>query len=119
MEETYIDNPETFFTSLGGLHDAKVEKIAWSPTQKVIVLEVGDLNSNFQGLPEYKERKPSEIVFGDTIGFVGNLEEVEGALRVYELALASSSVGYKASVTFSPAGRISFECGSVILRTKP
>jgi hypothetical protein len=44
---------KSFLEHMGGLHDAIVRQLVWIPDAKILRVEILDLCSNFEGLPEY------------------------------------------------------------------
>jgi hypothetical protein len=56
MKRVRIDNLEAFLRELGGLHDAWISNVFVDAEQRALMLTIDDINANFEGLPEYKQR---------------------------------------------------------------
>lgn len=110
-----IDNPVTFFSGLGGLHDADVERLLWDPVVRVIRLEVDDLNANLVGLPGYPGREPCALVFAgvDLLDLRCDVQK-DDCIRVYSLkATARDRSGYALALQLSPSGVVNLHFESV------
>lgn len=116
-----IPDPKFFFTQRGGLHDARIRQIGWSAPARTISLEVGDLNANALGLPEYKGAEPGTLVFHEAEGLTFGCDAfVNDVQRVYDVEIEESAGGkYRCSLLISPAGRLTFGFSSVALVPDP
>jgi hypothetical protein len=116
----FLDDPVVFFQNLGGLHDAEMEYIKWNVLTKVVMIEVLDLNANFEGLPEYSGTKRATVEFFNVenlaMSFDGSPEDVQ---RIYRLKVLKKSDDGKFEVTlnFVPSGRLSIDCDSVVVNS--
>ncbi len=93
--------------SLGGLHDAVVHRIVWTPEKNILEFEVDDFYSNFEGLPEYPGPLSGSLVLQGVEHVHFDVETGESRLNVDEFVVAEAgSGGFTACVTFWPTGRI-------------
>ncbi len=116
MNYVFLDDPESYFQELGGIHDANIEQIVWEPIERTVSLCVDDLNSNFEGLPSYGGPVRSKFCFRDIEQIQLSCDAFSGdAQRIYKLAvfLERDSQRYSADLRISPGGRMSFTFRSV------
>jgi hypothetical protein len=96
-----------FLEQLGGLHDCVVREIAWKPATRTIRLEIEDLCSNFEGLPEYPGAIPGSIELHDVEQVSFDIETDEERLNIQEFLVETQISGKcRASVSFWPTGRV-------------
>ncbi|MEF9387002.1 hypothetical protein V4890_15465 [Ralstonia solanacearum species complex bacterium KE056] len=111
-----ISSPVEFFKSLGGLHDASVNGISWDMKNKSMEITVDDINSNFEGLPEYKGKKPASIVFID-VGWTKFSVDVfdRDVCRIYDVDVTEVGLdgGFEFVVKLSPGGKIELACREI------
>jgi hypothetical protein len=98
---------KSFLERMGGLHDAVVLQLVWEPGARMLRLEIEDLCSNFEGLPEYPGAVPGSIELHEIERIEFDIETTEKRLNIYEfLVEAEGTDKYRASILFWPAGRI-------------
>ncbi|MDR1163437.1 MAG: hypothetical protein LBM17_06355 [Candidatus Accumulibacter sp.] len=96
-----------FLERMGGLHDAVVRRLIWAPEAKTLRLEIEDLCSNFEGLPEYPGAVPGAIELQGVERIDFDIDTDEKRLHIDEfLVEAESADKYLASISFWPGGRI-------------
>jgi hypothetical protein len=95
-----------FLESMGGLHDSVVTQLIWRPEEKLLRLEIQDLCSNFEGLPEYPGVVPGAIELRNVGQVQFDIDTSEGRLNVHDFSVESVEDGYRSSVSFWPTGRI-------------
>lgn len=96
-----------FLERMGGLHDAVILQLMWSPMARKLRFDIKDLCCNFVGFPEYPGMVSGSIELYDTSRVVFDVEANENRLSVYEFSV--DIVGeneYRASVLLCPAGKI-------------
>ena len=71
-----IIDPEKFFKSFS-LHDVGIEGINLDFESQSVEIKVEDLNWNYEGSPEYKER-PCSIFFNDVVRHSVDIMDTEG-----------------------------------------
>ena len=110
MEQT-ISHPKKFFAELGGLHDADITQMSWDPIARLFKIDIDDLNANFDGLPEYRGKKPATLAFAEIENLSANCDAAFGDIqRVYKLEVEESASGkFVMSLRISPSGRIGFD----------
>lgn len=112
-----ILHPSSFFAELGGLHDARIQQIAWNAGARSISLEVADLNANSLGLPEYPGTEPATIVFSGAENLAFGCDAfVNDAQRVYDTEIEEMSDGkLRCTLLISLGGRLTFGFSSASL----
>lgn len=98
---------KSFLEQMGGLHDAVVRELAWKPEAKTLRLEIEDLCSNFEGLPEYPGPISGAVELHgvDQISF--DIDTSEKRLNIHEFLVETHSAGKcQASISFWPTGQI-------------
>jgi len=75
-----VNDPKKFFEELGGLHDSRIEEVAFSSDDLRLQLKISDLNSNFRGLPEYNGERPCLLIFRGVQDFFIDATPVEGVI---------------------------------------
>lgn len=115
-----IENPTVFFAELGGLHDANIDRTTLNFLDRSIEIEIDDLNANFDGLPEYSGKRPSVLIFDEVKNLEISCDGLPGdTQRVYRLELQKNadSGQVAALILISPSGRMSFEFGTVAIKS--
>ena len=99
---------------LGGLHDAKVSKLVLDLAERSFCIDVDDIHSNFEGLPEYTGRKPGRIQLHG-IGQVRiSVDLNTDEFNIHEFSATETNEGAgTASIKFWPAGKIEMNFASV------
>jgi hypothetical protein len=109
-----LNSAKTIPELVGGLHDAVLIRLDWMAGQRRLELEVEDLYSNFEGLPNDPGRCPGTIALVGVARLRLDLEPTERGLMVYDVSLVRSESGHMdVTITFSPAGRITAQCSDV------
>ena len=113
-----ITDPSTFFSELGGLHDARVQQIAWDANARSVRLEISDLNANSLGLPEYPGAEPGTIVFLGAENLTFACDAFANDIqRVYDIEIEELGDGkLLCTLLVSPSGRFTFGFSSAALR---
>ncbi len=92
---------------MGGLHDAIVHQLILMPDAKILRVDIFDLCSNFEGLPEYPGAISGAIELQEVEEINSAVDTDEKQLRIYEFLVEGESVScYRASISFWPSGRI-------------
>jgi hypothetical protein len=100
-----------FLEQLGGLHDAVVHELVWKPDARTIRLEIEDLCSNYEGLPEYPGAISGSIELHDVEQVNFDIKTDEKRLNIHEFLVETQSSGkIQASVSFWPTGRMTALC---------
>lgn len=114
MNRNALADPVGFFGELGGLHDARVERVVWAPERRRLELSVDDLNSNSAGLPEYVGVRPATIALVAVVRLSLEIDPTETYLNIYEIDLQRNPDGqWDVELTCWPGGRIVTTCGSI------
>jgi hypothetical protein len=117
-------NPATFegdfmtiqnrIESLGGLHDATIISLAWSAEDRRLLIEIDDINSNTNGLPEYPGPIRATFVFSEVTLLELKADLAEDGLMVYEWKMSRKGPDRQASsISLTPGGELAIECRSV------
>lgn len=98
---------KSFLERMGGLHDAVVRQLIWAPEAKTLRLEVDDLCSNFEGLPEYPGAVSGAVELRGIQRINFAIDSNEKHLNIYEFIVeAEKPDEYYASISFWPSGQI-------------
>jgi hypothetical protein len=62
-----IRNVQKFFYELGGMHDADLLVVEWRLPERRLQLEIDDLLSNTQEMPEYRGPLPGTVILDDVV----------------------------------------------------
>lgn len=122
MNNKSLDEPALFFRELGGLHDADIIQITWDAIAKTILLHVDDLNSNFDGLAEYRGREKAAITFKEVESLMLSCNSFKRDVqRVYKLEVtaAQNLSRFEVMVQISPSGRLTFSCENIMMTVIP
>lgn len=107
-------DPENFLAAVGGLHDARITRLTWSPEQQLLVVSFDDLYSSFEGLPEYKGVTPVSFVFEGVSKINVSLDPVSKHTAVFECeAKRDATRALTVSLNCSPGGQLSVTCSSL------
>ena len=102
-----MDDFVRFLTDFGGLHDAKVTKFVLDATERSFSLEIDDMYSNFEGLPDYKGQKPGKIILNEVSSLNIVLGSRDDDLNIYDFAIEQKTNGrWAACIKFWPEGKI-------------
>lgn len=107
VKDKGMDTFADYLQRMGGLHDAVVRSVLWSPLERTIAFRFDDIYSNFEGLPEYPGPEANSIVLNG-IGHISFSFEGDEPLRVYEF-LSKSDDRNSARISFWPSGHIEME----------
>lgn len=108
-----VENPKEFFEKLGGIHDAVIESFSWESDKKELTLEIDDLNSCFEGLPEYVGLCPVTVVFSKISFLDLNLQVFSDNISVYDLEISAIKDGHQIEIKCSPGGLIKIVCDNI------
>ncbi len=104
MTDQIIDDPISFFSRLGGLHDARIDKITIDVDEERVELAVNDLNANFVVTPGYSaDSKPVNLIFHEVISFYLDVETYEG-IRVSDIAVVKDDSGWNVGIDLNLGG---------------
>ena len=112
-----IPDPKSFFTQLGGLHDARIRQIRWDAAARTISLEVGDLNAKALELPKHMGSNPGTLIFHDAEGLTFACDAFSNDIqRVHDVEIDETGSGrYRCTLLVSPSGRLTFDFSAVAL----
>ncbi len=104
-----------FIESLGGLHDAEVISLVWTPANAEIRMSVDDIHSNFDGLPEYQGLVPGVFVFSGVTDVEWAVDRPDPRLKIYDWDVMPITGGARSEIKISPSGRLVIQCAAVVL----
>jgi len=110
-----LNNPHEFFSELGDLHDARIERVQWLLHERRLTISIDDLYSNFLDLPEYKGLTPATIILNDVEDIEVNIGPVDDRINIFEFNAKVVDSSINVNVTCWPGGRIDIKCGSIQL----
>lgn len=109
-----MNSPESFIESVGGLHDAILDRLTWIPGQRRLELAIQDLYSNFEDLPDDPGRCPAVLALVDVTSLRFDVSLTIKGLMMYEVTVARSERGLlNMTIAFSPSGKISLDCRDI------
>lgn len=104
-----------FIKSLGGLHDSVVSNVVWSPQNHHLEIEIENIYSNFEGLPEYSGPAGATFVFFQVTDVIMEVDFTVIGLMIYDWEFQTNGVpNYKSRINFSPSGKTTIECGRIV-----
>jgi hypothetical protein len=107
-----IEQPDRFFARLGGLHDARIRRIAFDPASATLSLGLDDLDSNQAA--RHRERRPAQLDFSDVRFVEGEFADSD-VHEVFELDVGRDAAGYRASLRLAPEGRVVWTFATVAI----
>lgn len=109
-----IKNPHDFFNDLGNLHDARIESIFWLPEERRLSISIDDMNSNFEGLPEYKGCQRGTVVIEGVIELDIGIDPVDDHINIHEFTVevVPDSLFF-AEIKCWPGGKIAIKFSSL------
>lgn len=111
-----IENPKVFFDELGNLHDARIENLNWSLLKKRLSVSIDDMNSSFEGLPEYGGHKSGEIFLEGVEDFEIQITSVEDHINIHEFAVNRTPDSFfSVEIKCWPGGNIKAKCSSLFV----
>ncbi|WP_018623914.1 hypothetical protein [Kangiella aquimarina] len=111
-------NPKEFIEERGGMHDAVVESFTWESIQRVLTLDIDDLNSCFEGLPEYEGLCPITLVFSKVSSLDLNLQISSNQVSIYDFSILSLKGIFQIEIKCSPGGIIKLSCEDIEIKYK-
>lgn len=105
---------QKFLSQLGNLHDCTLLRFEWNSAETRVELEIEDLYSNFEGLPEYKGPTPGKIILEGVSSVGMDIEGLKGALKIYDASVTGTDKT-TISISFWPSGKINLACQNVSL----
>lgn len=113
-----LGDPKALFEELGGMHDACVAKIIWSPEERSVSLHIDDFNSNFRGTKEYKGPCPDHIQFSGTEAILIDKQPAGENLNIYDLNVQRvDGDRFLIEMKFWPGGAAKFICEAIAMET--
>lgn len=111
-----IRNPKEYFHSFGNLHDARINGFHWLPEEKRLHISIDDLNSNFEGLPEYEGPKPGMIILEGVSEIEAGICPTGDSLNIYDFtADMIEKELVSVDIRCWPGGKICVKCESIQL----
>ncbi len=107
--------PELVLSELSSIHDAVIVNLWWDGFKKVLNIGLDDLNSNYLGLPEYKDERPVELIFLGVSSLEIEVQAIDNHLRVYGIEITNLVQKYAFHIRCSPGGYLMFQCDAVKL----
>lgn len=105
---------DRFIEKTGGLHDASAQKIVWQPEIGLLRIEIEDVYSNFEGMPEHMGPCPGFLEFVGVESLSIELSTDRRQLMIYEFSTESAETGRdKFSFRFWPEGKLTGAFSSV------
>jgi hypothetical protein len=96
-----------FLERFGALHDCGVTRVDWKIEDKRFEIEIDDIWSNFEGLPEYQGPQAGRIGLEGVTNVHMDIDDIQGPLKIYDLSVSTDVKGLpKLFATFWPSGRI-------------
>lgn len=114
LDEYTIKEPKSFFSELGGLHDALITALSWNKDGQVLSVGIDDLNSNFLDLPEYKGLRPVEVVFMGVKNLDIDVQIQGSSISIHDLFIEEGDC-YSIDIRCSPGGYLKCQCQSIKL----
>lgn len=111
-----LNDAATFFEKLGGLHDARVDRLTWVADIRRMSVLVDDIHSNALGMDEYCGPTPAELAFDGVETMDVDFQIADVSLKIYELEAVVVKGKLKVEFAMAPGGRISLVCESVLLQ---
>lgn len=101
----------SFIRSLGGLHDAEIVSLAWTPAKTEILMSVEDINANFDGT----EPTPGVFVFSGVTDVEWAVDRPDRRLKIYDWDVMPIAGGIRSEIKISPSGQLVIKCAAVVL----
>ncbi len=99
-----IDDPISFFSSLGGLHDARIDKLIINVDAETLELSLNDLNANFVVTPGFDENtKPGNLIFEGVTALYMDVDMYEG-IRITDVEVTTDSKKLLAKIDLNLGG---------------
>ena len=99
-----------FIRSLGGLHDAEIASLVWTPTKTEILITVVDINANFDGT----EPTPGVFTFSGVTDVEWMVDRPDRRLKIYDWEVAPITGGTRSEIRISPSGYLIIQCAGVV-----
>ena len=107
-------NVEDRIKSLGSLHDTIITSIIWSAEKRRLIIEIDDLNTNTDGLPEYPGPIKGTFVFSEVTVLELTVDLAVDGLMVYDWTMSRKGPDTQStSISLSPGGQMIIDCLSV------
>ena len=105
---------QVLIKAMGGFHDSDLKEIQFDLQSKRLVLKVDDIYANFGGGPDYKGLISGYLTMSQVCSFVVEMET--SIVTFYDWEITQIRDGaFRSVITFSPTGKITFECEQVSL----
>lgn len=111
MDAMQIAEPIAFFEHLGGLHDVEVERLCLGAD--ALILRVGDLFGNFEGLTGYRGPLAGTLTFRHPDAVEMAIESCD-CLTIFALNIEKIATDrLDVDVRLVPGGRIHLTCSAI------
>lgn len=99
---TAIADPPRYFETLGGLHDAFIDRVAIDIEERTLTLAIGDLDAAFAD-PPVAEPRAGALVFSEVSRLRLSFDTSEG-VRIGNLSVDGRPGSYKLNIALSLGG---------------
>jgi hypothetical protein len=103
----------SFIKSLGGLHDAEIVSLAWTPTKTEIVMSVKDINAGLDGT----EPTPAVFIFSGVTDIEWAVDRPDHRLKIYDWDVFPIVGGHRSEIKISPSGHLIVQCAAIVLES--
>lgn len=103
MEDQPITTPSDFVTSLGRLHDVRIDKFVIDTDSQSLNLVLNDINAAFTQSPEYQGHRPATLVFSGVTELTFDVDFDEG-VRISRLDIVTDSPAYRLEIDLNIGG---------------
>ena len=90
MSAERISDPQALLAASGYLHDVRIDKIDFAIEEKIVTLNINDLNASFTESSRYLGCRPSKLIFMGVDAFLLDVELSEG-IRIAKASIAKGS----------------------------
>jgi hypothetical protein len=105
-----MDKFVSFILSLGGLHDAEIIALTWTPVKAEILMSVEDINANFDDL----KPTPGVFMFSGVTDVEFSVDRPDPKLKIYDWKVTPIAEGYRSEIKVSPSGKLVIQCAAIV-----
>lgn len=100
--------------ALGGLHDAEVIGVSWSPQSDVAKIILTDLYANFRGCPEFRPDVTGVVEFR-SVADIEISSDAKERVTIYDWEIEEADGGFTSNIFLSPGGHIKIKSRTIEL----
>jgi len=104
-----MERPDQYLEQCGGLHEAHIPRFLLDVVRATILIDVCDIDANFEDQPGYAGARPARLVFSGVSSFHTDVRDIAGNLIIHELTAAFAGDRHRATLVLHHGDRMAWD----------